>query len=98
MKWTVRFLLPFILALSALAYGLIPLVDFLTRSWFIRDLDLRSQAGRMLLDATRILRRRRRGRRLPVSRPLEGQTVALASSSANKKNSAWFSPGGLIRI
>lgn len=43
MKWTVRFLLPFILVLSALAYSLVPLVDIMTRRWFIRDLDLRGQ-------------------------------------------------------
>ncbi len=43
MKLSLRFILPLILVLSALAYGIIPLVDGLTMTWAIRDLDIRSK-------------------------------------------------------
>jgi trehalose-6-phosphate synthase len=43
MRLSLRFLVPLILALSALAYFAVPLVDSLTTRWFIRDLDLRAQ-------------------------------------------------------
>jgi trehalose 6-phosphate synthase len=38
-----RFVLPLILAMTLLAYAIMPLVDKLTLHWFIRDLDMRSQ-------------------------------------------------------
>lgn len=43
MKLSLRFILPLILVLSALAYGIIPLVDRFTMKWAIRDLDIRSK-------------------------------------------------------
>jgi trehalose-6-phosphate synthase len=43
MRLSLRFLIPLILALSALAYVAVPLVDNLTARWFMRDLDLRAQ-------------------------------------------------------
>ncbi|HYD80308.1 MAG TPA: trehalose-6-phosphate synthase [Paucimonas sp.] len=38
-----KFLIPLLLALSALAYLVVPLIDNLTLHWFVRDLDIRSQ-------------------------------------------------------
>ncbi|WP_332775297.1 alpha,alpha-trehalose-phosphate synthase (UDP-forming) [Polaromonas sp.] len=43
MRLSLRFLIPLILALSALAYLVVPLVDNLTLRWFVRDLDIRSE-------------------------------------------------------
>jgi trehalose 6-phosphate synthase len=43
MKLSLRFILPLAIVLSALAYGLIPLVDKLTLQWAIRDIDIRSR-------------------------------------------------------
>ncbi len=43
LKLSARFLIPLLLALSALAYLVVPLVDNLTVRWFVRDLDIRSQ-------------------------------------------------------
>ena len=43
MSLSLRFILPLILALAAIAYGVVPLVDQLTLRWFVRDLDIRSE-------------------------------------------------------
>lgn len=43
MKLSLRFLIPLVIALSALAYLVMPLVDGLTLRWFVRDLDIRSE-------------------------------------------------------
>ena len=43
MRLSLRFILPLILALAAIAYGVVPLVDQLTLRWFVRDLDIRSE-------------------------------------------------------
>ena len=42
MRLSLRFVLPLILVLAGIAYGVAPLVDRLTLSWFVRDLDIRS--------------------------------------------------------
>ncbi len=42
MKLSLRFVLPLILVLAAIAYVVAPLVDQLTLRWFMRDLDMRS--------------------------------------------------------
>ena len=42
MKLSLRFVLPLLLILAAIAYSVTPLVDRLTLRWFIRDLDIRS--------------------------------------------------------
>jgi trehalose 6-phosphate synthase len=42
MRLSLRFLVPLALALAAIAYAVVPLVDRLTLRWFIRDLDIRS--------------------------------------------------------
>ena len=41
MRLSLRFLIPLALALGAIAYGVVPLVDDLTLKWFVRDLDIR---------------------------------------------------------
>ncbi len=43
MRLSLRFIIPLILALGAIAYGVVPLVDDLTLRWFVRDLDSRSR-------------------------------------------------------
>jgi len=43
MRLTMRFIIPLIIAMTLLAYALLPLVDKLTLHWFTRDLDMRSQ-------------------------------------------------------
>ena len=42
MKLSLRFVLPLLLTLAGIAYIVTPLVDQLTLSWFVRDLDMRS--------------------------------------------------------
>lgn len=42
MRLSLRFIVPLALALTAIAYAVVPLVDSLTLRWFVRDLDLRS--------------------------------------------------------
>jgi len=43
LRLTLRFIIPLIIAMTLLAYALLPLVDKLTLHWFMRDLDIRSQ-------------------------------------------------------
>ena len=43
MRLSLRFIIPLALALGAIAYGVVPLVDELTLQWFVRDLDIRSK-------------------------------------------------------
>jgi trehalose-6-phosphate synthase len=42
MRLSLRFVVPLAIALSAIAYGVVPLVDRLTLQWFVRDLDIRA--------------------------------------------------------
>ncbi len=42
MRLSLRFIIPLIVVLAAIAYGVIPLVDQLTLKWFVRDLDIRA--------------------------------------------------------
>src|SRR5205807_1901452 len=42
MRLSLRFVIPLFLALGALAYAVVPLVDKLTLQWFVRDLDIRA--------------------------------------------------------
>jgi alpha,alpha-trehalose-phosphate synthase [UDP-forming] len=41
MRLSLRFVVPLALALGAIAYGVVPLVDELTLKWFVRDLEIR---------------------------------------------------------
>src|SRR4026208_1219441 len=41
MPLSLRFVLPLALALAAIAYAVVPLVDGLTFQWFVRDLETR---------------------------------------------------------
>ena len=43
MRLSLRFLVPLFVALSLLAYIVVPQVDALTVRWFVRDLDSRAQ-------------------------------------------------------
>ena len=43
MRYSLRFIIPLILVLAAVAYGVVPLVDKLTLKWFSRDIDMRAQ-------------------------------------------------------
>lgn len=42
MRLSFRFIIPLVLALAAIAYAVVPLVDRLTLRWFVRDMDMRS--------------------------------------------------------
>jgi trehalose 6-phosphate synthase len=42
MRLSLRFIVPLLLALGALAYAAVPVVDRLTLRWFMRDLDIRA--------------------------------------------------------
>jgi trehalose 6-phosphate synthase len=42
MRLSLRFVIPLALALGAIGYGVVPLVDDLTLRWFVRDLDMRA--------------------------------------------------------
>src|SRR5690349_21862321 len=42
MRLSLRFIIPLLLAVGAIAYAVVPLVDELTLRWFMRDLDIRS--------------------------------------------------------
>ena len=42
MRLSLRFVVPLLLVLAAMAYAVVPLVDRLTVRWFIRDLDIRA--------------------------------------------------------
>mgnify|MGYP003413410641 FL=1 len=42
MRLSLRFIIPLMLALAAIAYSVVPLVDQLTLRWFVRDLDIRA--------------------------------------------------------
>ena len=42
MRLSLRFVIPLLLALAALGYAVVPLVDKLTLKWFVRDLDIRA--------------------------------------------------------
>jgi trehalose-6-phosphate synthase len=43
LRLTMRFVMPLVVAMTILAYALLPLVDKLTLHWFVVDLDIRSQ-------------------------------------------------------
>jgi trehalose-6-phosphate synthase len=43
MRLALRFVIPLALALGAMAYGVVPIVDELTLRWFVRDLEIRSK-------------------------------------------------------
>jgi trehalose 6-phosphate synthase len=42
MRLSLRFIIPLLLALAGFAYAAVPLVDRLTLTWFVRDLDIRA--------------------------------------------------------
>ena len=46
MPLSLRFVVPLALALAAIAYAVVPLVDRLTFQWFVRDLDTRGALDR----------------------------------------------------
>ena len=43
LRLSIRFVLPLVILLAVIAYGVIPLVDSLELKWFVRDLDMRSK-------------------------------------------------------
>ncbi|HEX5613075.1 MAG TPA: trehalose-6-phosphate synthase [Burkholderiales bacterium] len=43
LRFSLRFVIPLALALGAIAYSVVPLVDEFTLKWFVRDLDIRSR-------------------------------------------------------
>ncbi|MCC2679565.1 MAG: otsA1 [Pseudobdellovibrio sp.] len=52
MRFSLKFVIPLALALSLIAYGVVPLVDVLTFKWFTRDIDIRTKLiGSTMQDA-----------------------------------------------
>ena len=43
MRISLRFILPLAVALTAIAYAVVPLVDRLTLNWFVRDIEIRAK-------------------------------------------------------
>jgi trehalose 6-phosphate synthase len=43
MRISLRFIVPLAIALTAIAFAVVPLVDRLTLNWFVRDLDIRAK-------------------------------------------------------
>jgi trehalose 6-phosphate synthase len=43
MRLSLRFIIPLLLVLAAIAYAVLPLVDKFTLTWFVRDLDIRAE-------------------------------------------------------
>ena len=43
LRLSLRFIIPLVIALTLLAYAVVPLVDKLTLYWFVRDMDIRSR-------------------------------------------------------
>lgn len=43
MRLSLRFILPLIVTLGLIAYGVVPLVDSFTFKWFLRDIDIRTK-------------------------------------------------------
>ncbi|MDO8720650.1 MAG: hypothetical protein Q7J31_00250, partial [Syntrophales bacterium] len=43
LRLSLRFIIPLGIALTLLAYAVVPLLDKLTLRWFVRDMDIRSQ-------------------------------------------------------
>jgi len=43
MRLSLRFIIPLVIVLSLMAFGVVPLVDALTFKWFIRDTDIRTK-------------------------------------------------------
>jgi trehalose 6-phosphate synthase len=50
MRLSLRFVVPLFLALAALAYAVVPVVNQLTLRWFVRDLEVRSQLVAHVVD------------------------------------------------
>lgn len=50
LRLSLRFIIPLAIALTLLAYGVVPLVDSLTLRWSVRDLDMRSRLVASTLD------------------------------------------------
>ncbi len=42
MRLSLRFIVPLLVALAAIAYGMLPLINRLTLNWFVHDLDIRA--------------------------------------------------------
>lgn len=73
-RLSLRFLVPLFVAMLALAYVLVPLVDSLTLRWFMRDLDIRSQLIGSTLQAPLVDQMSRQDWRL-VDQTLESATT-----------------------
>jgi hypothetical protein len=43
MRISLRFILPLAVALTAIAYAVVPLVDRLTLNWFVREIEIRTK-------------------------------------------------------
>ena len=72
MPLSLRFVVPLALALAAIAYAVVPLVDRLTFQWFVRDLDARGALiAQTAQEPLAELMREQRGARTRVLRYFE---------------------------
>ena len=106
MPLSLRFVVPLALALAAIAYAVVPLVDRLTFQWFVRDLDAR---GAVIVQTAQEplveLMRERRGARQRVLRYFEriaqGQRIYALGFCDRAGKLAYATPalpgGGALR-
>src|SRR5207249_1085054 len=88
MPLSLRFVVPLALALAAIAYAVVPLVDRLTFQWFVRDLDARGALiAQTAQEPLSELMRDPRGARARVQRYVERR------SADTKKYVLWLFAG-----
>lgn len=89
MKLSLRFVLPLVLILGLIAYFLLPLVDYFTSRWFVRDLETRSRIVSSLISdpvATFVAQKRLKGAETFLSQSIQDArllAVGYCSESLN---------------
>src|SRR5512144_2284048 len=104
MPLSLRFVVPLALALAAIAYAVVPLVDRLTFQWFVRDLDARAALiAKTTQDTLVELLREPRGAKPRVPRYLDrivqGERVCALGFCDRSGRLAYATPGfpGAVR-
>jgi hypothetical protein len=109
MRLSLRFMLPLILVLAAMAYATMPLVDRLTLSWFVHDLDGRAElvantlqeplqeqltAGAMNACSRSATARRPRARRWPRARCPRKSAATRCNAGRERTTTCCRAPRG----
>ena len=97
MRLSLRFVVPLGIALAAIAYAVVPLVDRLTFQWFVRDLDSRgaliAQAAQEPLAELLASPRNARARVLRYFERLQARCPdAFTLETIPAKGDAWYGP------